>query len=147
MKTRGSRSRKTFLAHVRLFADGACKGNPGPGAIGIMICDADNQVLDRRKKCLGETTNHRAEYRALIRGLKVCADYTRGLVSCYLDSRLVVNQMTGLWQVNDHELLRLFSKAKSLERIFDEVEYCWLSRRTPQMQMVNALAGKALRSR
>ena len=58
-----------FIHSVKLFTDGGSRGNPGSGAIGIMILAPDNQELERYSDCIGSATNNRAEYKALIRGL------------------------------------------------------------------------------
>ena len=64
-----------FLDHIKLFTDSGARGNPGPGAIGILILDNDNQQLQTHKECIGHTTNNQAKYRALVRGLDLCAQY------------------------------------------------------------------------
>jgi ribonuclease HI len=79
-----------YIATVKLFTDGGCKGNPGAGAIAYRILDENNNELDSNCVCIGETTNNRAEYRALIKGLDGAARYTTGTVYCFLDSKLVI---------------------------------------------------------
>ena len=78
---------------VKLYSDGACEGNPGQGAIGCLVLDENNQELDSYSECVGYTTNNRAEYLALIKGLECAARHTRNTVHCYLDSELVVKQL------------------------------------------------------
>ena len=101
-----------FIDEVKLFTDGGCRGNPGPGAIGVIILDGDNTELHAHAECIGNTTNNRAEYHALIKGLRLCAKHTRGRVTCYLDSELVVRQMNGVYRLKKEELLALFQKVK-----------------------------------
>jgi len=67
---------------VNLFTDGGCRGNPGPGAIGITIFDPENNLLYEHSECIGNTTNNRAEYTALLKGLDLCAKFTRKKVCC-----------------------------------------------------------------
>jgi ribonuclease HI len=110
-----------FIDEVSLYTDGGCRGNPGPGAIGILICDAASIVLHEHAECIGHTTNNQAEYRALIKGLDLCAQYTRGRVSCYCDSQIVVKQVTGAYRLK-HETLRvLFDEVKRRMQRFQEV--------------------------
>ncbi|MFC2021130.1 ribonuclease HI [Chloroflexota bacterium] len=59
--------------YATVHVDGACSGNPGPGAIGVVITDENNQEVKRYKEIIGETTNNQAEYRALIKGLELAA--------------------------------------------------------------------------
>ena len=63
-----------FIDEVRVYTDGGCRGNPGAGAIGIVLLDGSNNELHTHAECIGETTNNRAEYMALIKGLKLCAN-------------------------------------------------------------------------
>jgi ribonuclease HI len=71
------------IDEVSLYTDGGCRGNPGPGAIGILICDAASTVLHEHAECIGHTTNNQAEYRALIKGL-ACARNTRVVASAVI---------------------------------------------------------------
>src|SRR5256886_6326066 len=78
----------TYINHVKLFVDGGCRGNPGPGAVGVLVVNASGNVdLDLQATCIGTTTCNGAEYQAVITGLNVCARYTRGRVTCFTDSR------------------------------------------------------------
>jgi ribonuclease HI len=71
---------------ICLFTDGGSKGNPGPGSIGVVICDGSEDVVYEFSECIGHCTNNQAEYRALIKGLDLCAKYTHSLVSVVCDS-------------------------------------------------------------
>ncbi|HKW40588.1 MAG TPA: ribonuclease HI family protein [Gemmatimonadales bacterium] len=118
-----------YIDHVKLFADGGCRGNPGPGAVAALVLNAsDNVQLDFEATCIGTTTNNRAEYSAVIQGLNVCARHTRGRVTCYTDSQLVVNHMNGTWRLKDDALRRLFLEARQCEQVFREVVYTHVSR-------------------
>ena len=55
---------------VKLFSDGACRGNPGMGGAGAVITDEADNILWEEKEYLGHCTNNIAEYKALILGLK-----------------------------------------------------------------------------
>ena len=110
-----------FIDHVKLFIDGGCRGNPGPGAIGVLIVDNDGNQLRMEAECIGVTTNNRAEYRALIKGLDLCAKHTRRRVTAYSDSELVVNHMNGHWRLKDDTLRELWKKVKQCEQVFKEV--------------------------
>ena len=56
----------------RARTDGACRGNPGPAAIGVSIENADGDEVALASEVIGETTNNVAEYRALIKALEMC---------------------------------------------------------------------------
>lgn len=104
-------------AHV--YFDGASRGNPGPAAVGWVIVTGDGIVSEGGKR-IGETTNNRAEYEALIQALTVAADYGFDTVELRGDSELVVNQMKGAWNVNDPDLRERRVQALSLVEQFDE---------------------------
>lgn len=88
-------------AHV--YFDGAARGNPGPAAVGWVIVTADGIVTEGGKR-IGETTNNRAEYEALVHALSVAADYGFDQVEIRGDSELVLKQVRGEYDANDPEL-------------------------------------------
>ena len=104
-------------AHV--YFDGASRGNPGPAAIGWVIVSSDG-IVDEGGERIGDTTNNRAEYDALIRALEVVRDFGFDTVEIRGDSELVVNQVRGQWdakspamrerRVRVHELLSAFEE-------------------------------------
>ena len=55
---------------LKTYTDGGARGNPGPAAIGILICDSQGEILAEHCEVIGEATNNVAEYRALIEGLR-----------------------------------------------------------------------------
>jgi len=136
-----------MLKAVRLFTDGGSRGNPGPGAIGLLIMDEGNNEIDSFKECIGHTTNNRAEYQALIKGLDLAARHTRDKVYCYLDSELVVKQMTGAWRLKDDELRALYHRVKDMERPFKEVVYTHVRRTDTNIKKADRLVNDALDGR
>jgi ribonuclease HI len=133
-----------YIDKVKLFTDGACRGNPGPGAIGFIIIDENNNELESFAECIGETTNNRAEYLAVIKGLDCAAKHTRGTVYCFLDSELVINQMSGKWRLKDDELRRLFFDVKGKNQAFKEVIFTHVRRTNQQIKKVDRLLKQAL---
>jgi ribonuclease HI len=104
-------------AHV--YFDGASRGNPGPAAVGWVIVTGDGIVAEGGKR-IGETTNNRAEYEALIHALSAAADYGFDTVELRGDSELIVKQVKGAWNVNEPELRKRRVQARSLLEQFDE---------------------------
>jgi ribonuclease HI len=136
-----------YIDRVKLFTDGGCRGNPGPGAIGVLILNQTNEELDRYSECIGNTTNNRAEYRAVIQGLNLCAKHTRGRVTCYSDSELLVNQMSGTWRLKNDQLRQLFFEVKQCEQVFAEVVYTHVKRTNPFIRKADRLANEAIEGR
>src|SRR2546422_1017239 len=101
LAVRMSPRRMADVAPVQVYSDGGARGNPGPAAIGVVVCDASDRVLREYREAIGEATNNEAEYRALIKGLELAAEHTRGAVTCVLDSQLVVRPVTGRYRVRD----------------------------------------------
>lgn len=127
-------------------SDGGARGNPGPGAIGIIV-RKNNQILKEYSAKIGRATNNVAEYKALIKALELASKYTKTELTCILDSELVVRQLTGKYRVKNPQLKKLFSKAKKLEKKFKKIRYRQVSRwnkfqRIPDCLLNEELDGK-----
>jgi ribonuclease HI len=103
-------------AHV--YFDGASRGNPGPAAVGWVIVSG-NGIVDEGGETVGETTNNRAEYEALVRGLEVARDHGFDEVDVRGDSELIVKQVRGEWDANDPGLRERRVRARELLDTFD----------------------------
>lgn len=88
---------------VHLYFDGASRGNPGPAAIGWVLVSGDGIVAEDGAR-IGEATNNRAEYEALIRGLEAARDYGFDEIEIRGDAELIVRQVRGEWETNDPDL-------------------------------------------
>src|SRR6185369_15582002 len=85
---------------VLVEADGGSRGNPGPAGYGSVVWSADHStVLAESKEAIGRATNNVAEYRGLIAGLEEAARIGATDVDVLMDSKLVVEQMSGRWKV------------------------------------------------
>lgn len=104
-------------AHV--YADGASRGNPGPAAIGWVIVTGDGIVTEGNDR-IGETTNNRAEYEALVRALEVAQEYGFDTVEARSDSELLVKQVNGEWNVNDPGLRERRVRVRELLAGFED---------------------------
>lgn len=110
-------------------ADGGSRGNPGPAGYGAVVFDADHSaVLAERKEALGVTTNNVAEYRGLIAALTAAAELGAADVTMRMDSKLVVEQMSGRWKIKHPDMIPLAREAKRLTERFDNVEFVWIPR-------------------
>ena len=114
---------------VIVEADGGSRGNPGPAGYGAVVWTADHStVLAERKQALGRATNNVAEYSALIAGLEEAAKLGASEVDVNMDSKLVVEQMSGRWKVKHPDMAPLHQQATSLSTQFDRVTYTWIPR-------------------
>ncbi|MEU0544862.1 bifunctional RNase H/acid phosphatase [Nocardia sp. NPDC005978] len=114
---------------VIVEADGGSRGNPGPAGYGAVVFDSHRGVLAERKEYLGVATNNVAEYRGLIAGLEAAAELGAREVSVRMDSKLVVEQMSGRWQVKHAAMIPLADRARRLVAGFDRVSFTWIPRK------------------
>ncbi len=94
-------------------ADGGSRGNPGPAGYGAVVRDADTgEVLDEVAEGIGVASNNVAEYRGLLAGLRAAATIPDvDAIEVRMDSKLVVEQMTGRWQVKHPDMRTLRREA------------------------------------
>lgn len=92
-------------------ADGGSRGNPGPAGYGALVRDAKTgELLAEIAESIGIATNNVAEYRGLIAGLRAAhAIDPTASISVHMDSKLVVEQMSGRWQIK-HPDMRLLAR-------------------------------------
>jgi len=128
---------------VIVEADGGARGNPGPAGYGVVVCAAaTGEVLAERSQAIGVATNNVAEYSGLIAGLAAAAELGAVEVEVRMDSKLVVEQMSGRWQIKHPGLRPLAAQAAGLVRRFDSVVFRWVPRN--QNARADALANAAM---
>lgn len=130
-----------------IYSDGGSRGNPGPSAIGFVVCDGNDKVLTSQGKYIGIHTNNQSEYLALIKALEHALTYSQGRVHCFLDSELVVKQLNGEYEVRDSDLRKLFLEVRRLEKKFKSVKYSHAPRNTGKLSVADQLVNKTLDSK
>lgn len=113
---------------VIVEADGGSRGNPGPAGYGAVVFDERGAVLAERAEGIGVTTNNVAEYQGLLAGLRAAAELHAETVDVRMDSKLVVEQMSGRWKIKHPALQPLALEAQRLVRGFTRVTYQWIPR-------------------
>lgn len=114
---------------VIIEADGGSRGNPGPAGYGAVVWIADRSaVLTETKQAIGRATNNVAEYRALIAGLDDAVKMGATEAEVLMDSKLVVEQMSGRWKVKHPDLIELYVHAQTLASRLASVSYTWIPR-------------------
>ena len=110
-------------------ADGGSRGNPGPAAYGCLVKDAQtNEVLFKEGKTLGITTNNVAEYSGLVAALVVAHELDpKAEIEVRMDSKLVVEQMSGNWKIKHENMKGLVEKARNAFPQ-EQVKYVWVPR-------------------
>ncbi|MEU4438440.1 bifunctional RNase H/acid phosphatase [Micromonospora chalcea] len=128
---------------VVIEADGGSRGNPGPAGYGAVVRDPETgEVLAERSESIGTATNNVAEYRGLIAGLEAAAELGAAEVEARMDSKLVVEQMCGRWQIKHPGLRPLAAQAAGLVGRFTAVRFTWIPRE--RNRHADALANAAM---
>jgi ribonuclease HI len=117
-----------------LHVDGGARGNPGPAAIGVVISQADGEVVDEIAERIGVATNNVAEYRAVLRGLEQARALGAREVELVNDSELVARQLTGVYKVKHPAMKPLYDAAIAALRGFER----WHIRSVPRAENARA---------
>lgn len=107
---------------VMLFTDGGSRGNPGHAGIGVVIKNSAGEVIAEHGEYIGETTNNQAEYNALIRGLDMASEHSDE-VDVFMDSQLIVRQMTGVYKMKEPSLFPLQKEVFLHQKKFKHVSF------------------------
>ncbi len=99
---------------VRVYCDGGSRGNPGPAASGVVIKTTKNEEIISLSEYLGIQTNNYAEYSAVILALQWLRENKYQNADFYLDSELVVRQLSGQYKVKNEGLKPLFQQIQML---------------------------------
>ncbi len=136
-----------MVDELRIYTDGASRGNPGPASAAYVITKKDGSVLKEGSEFLGNTTNNRAEYKAVIKALEMAENYTDGKVRVFSDSNLLVRQLQGEWKVKSENIRPLFKKVKELTKNFDSVSFFHRNREHEMISRADYLCNKKLDNR
>jgi probable phosphoglycerate mutase len=124
-------------------ADGASRGNPGDASYGTVVRHGETlEVIAERGGALGHATNNVAEYNGLIAGLEVVASLdAQAIVEVRMDSKLVVEQMSGRWQIKNPDMRKLAMAARDILPM-QNVTFTWIPRE--QNKAADAVANEVL---
>ena len=113
--------------HFLLTADGGSRGNPGPAGYGSVITE-NGKIIAELYDFIGVATNNVAEYSGLIAGLTAINEIdSTATVDVKMDSKLVVEQMSGRWQIKHADMRVLAQSARSAHNP-SLVTYTWIPR-------------------
>lgn len=140
---------------LRIEADGGSRGNPGPAGSGSAVFEpyTGGEELANHSEFLAHATNNFAEYLGLINGLKLAREVARRTgtelsaltVDVFMDSKLVVEQMSGRWKIKKEDLKPLAAEARALAADLKLVTFTWVPR--AQNKRADELANRAMDSR
>jgi broad specificity phosphatase PhoE/ribonuclease HI len=117
-----------IIKRVIIEADGGSRGNPGPAAYGALVKDADTgRVLAEEGTTIGVASNNVAEYSGLIAGLRMAEEVApEADIEVRMDSKLVVEQMSGRWKIKHPDMKPLAMEANRLAPF--GTTYTWVPR-------------------
>lgn len=101
------------MSPLDIYIDGACKGNPGPSGIGIVICQ-NGEVIKNISSYIGNATNNIAEYGALIWALQEGLILKAEDIKINTDSLLLYNQINKAYKVKNPNITGLYNQAQHL---------------------------------
>jgi probable phosphoglycerate mutase len=124
-------------------ADGGSRSNPGPAAYGAVVFDGvTREAVAERAEFIGTASNNVAEYSGLIAGLEAVRDLDPdATVEVRMDSKLVVEQMSGRWKIKHPDMQKLAQRAREVLPP-SQVSYTWIPR--AENTAADALVNQAL---
>jgi ribonuclease HI len=117
-----------------IYTDGGARGNPGPAAIGVVVCDEGGIVVNKYFEYLGKATNNVAEYSAIVFALKkIKASYGKDKIKkieieVRSDSELVVRQMNHQYKIENEDLQPFFLKIWNMMVEFSSIKFVHIPR-------------------
>jgi len=126
---------------ILIYSDGGARGNPGLAAVGYVVKNASGKIIAQAGLQIGRATNNEAEYKGILFALQYAAHLGKAKeknIRAFLDSKLVVEQLSGRWKIKEARLAVLARQVKSLEEKFSKVSYTYIPREK------NALADSLL---
>ena len=108
-----------------IFTDGASRGNPGPSSCGFLIQDFRGKTLYEEGKYLGINTNNFAEYSGVLNALVYIRKNFHHIseINFFMDSKLVVEQLSGRYKIKSPSLKILIDQIRELEKGFPHISF------------------------
>ena len=123
------------MKKIIIYTDGGSRGNPGPGAVGVVFCNEKGQPFKEYSEYLGDNiTNNEAEYKAAIFALKKFKALfgkkivAQSEVEVKSDSELLVKQLNGEYKIIDEKIQSLFLETWNLKIDFKKIKFSLIPR-------------------
>jgi len=128
---------------LKIYTDGAARGNPGPAAYAFLFVHND-EIIHEDCHYIGTATNNTAEYQAILNALKMAERFHKGFLQVYSDSNLAVQQINKKWKINKPHLSKLCSEVYRLREKYEKVEFFHVGRDNPYIQKCDTLCNERL---
>lgn len=126
---------------LKVFSDGASRGNPGEAGCGFAVFGPDEELLKEGALYIGHATNNVAEYRAVLEAARFAVTLNPQEISFYLDSELIVKQMKGEYKVKNETLAQIRIQ---LLKALEGVKYSFCHVRREHNKLADKLANRAI---
>lgn len=113
---------------ITIYTDGGARGNPGPAAAGVVIYQQGKKEPKKYSKFLGEMTNNQAEYEAVLYAMQLAKQIKPEEIDFYLDSELLVGQLSREFKIKNIELGKYFVKIWNSSQSFKKINYNYIPR-------------------
>jgi ribonuclease HI len=127
-----------------VYSDGGARGNPGPSAIGVIVCDEDGKTLEEYGEVIGDGTNNVAEYRAVMKGLDLARKLGAKEIEYFVDSELVAKQLLGHYRIKTPHIRVLFDEVLARLKHFKHVQFKHVPRTHEVISRADKLVNIAL---
>jgi len=118
--------------HLKIYFDGGSRGNPGPSAVGAVIYDKNDNLVDQMSLYIGNYTNNLAEYLALDNVLELIkkyrVKYNVQRIILFTDSKLLYSQLKRIWKIKDEEILEVYKKVIKKLKDYETVDLRLITR-------------------
>lgn len=112
--------------HLKIYFDGGSRGNPGPSAVGAVVYDKNDNLVDQMSLFIGIYTNNLAEYLALENVLELIkkyrVKYNVQRIILFTDSKLLYSQLKRIWKIKDEEILEVYKKVIKKLKDYETVD-------------------------
>ena len=129
---------------MRVYTDGASRGNPGPAAIGYVILDKAGELIERNARNVGKRTNNEAEYEALLLAMDRVLTLGFDRAEFFSDSELMVRQINGRYRTKNERLKVLADMVKAKKAEFASFKLTHVVRENRGTQLADAIVNEAL---
>ena len=113
---------------ITINVDGASRGNPGPSGIGYCIHDSTGQIIERGGEFIGFSTSRMAEYYAMRKGVERAIELGYKTVRFLSDSLMVVNQLNGVFNIKNQDIISVYNDIEGKLEKFDAVSFTHIPR-------------------
>lgn len=148
-RTRASGQKESVAIGLRgaasgatIYTDGGSRGNPGPSGIGYVVFDENGREIKRGGEFIGFATSRVAEYYGLKEACEQAIELGLKTVRFVSDNLMMVNQMNGIYQVKNSDILPIYNDINELIEKFEAVAFVHVKRE--QNLIADSEANKAI---